>query len=57
MAAAMVKYLWDNDHYVTQVDPDNMDCVKTHSCRDFVDYDVSTCASNPYHRQSSHAAD
>ena len=45
MAAAMRKYLWDGiDHFVTQVNPDDMDCAKTKSCRDFVDYDSNTIA-------------
>lgn len=45
MAAAVNKYLWDGtDHYVTQVNPDDMDCAQTHSCRDFVDYDSNLIA-------------
>jgi hypothetical protein len=44
MAAAVNRYLWDTDHFVTQVDPGNMDCAKTHSCRDFVDYDSNLIA-------------
>jgi hypothetical protein len=44
MAASMNKLLWDGDHYVTQVNPDQMDCVRTRSCRDFVDYDANLIA-------------
>jgi len=45
MATAVNKYLWDGtDHYVTQVDPDDMNCAQTHSCRDFVDYDSNLIA-------------
>lgn len=44
MATAVNKYLWDTDHYVTQVDPGDMDCATTHSCRDFVDYDSNLIA-------------
>ena len=45
MAGAVRRYLWDTDHYVTQVDPDDMDCAQTHSCRDFVDYDSNLIAA------------
>lgn len=56
MSTAMTKYLWDTDHFVTQVNPDpgpagprgistaGMDCAKAHNCRDFVDYDSNVIA-------------
>eukprot|EP01052_Picozoa_sp_SAG31_P024703 SAG31_NODE_2119_length_6406_cov_2.443317_4_plen_146_part_00 len=44
MANAMNELMYDTDHYVTQVNPDDMNCAKTHSCRDFIDYDSNTIA-------------
>ena len=44
MAMAMNEFMWGGDHYVTQVNPDHMDCAKTHSCRDFADYDTNLIA-------------
>ena len=56
MDAAMTEYLWDTDHFVTQVNPEpgpagprgvstaGMGCAKAHNCRDFVDYDSNVIA-------------
>jgi len=45
VAAAVQHYLWNGvDHFVTQVDPDDMNCAVNHTCRDFVDYDSNTIA-------------
>ena len=50
------RYMWDTDHFVTQVNPepgpagprgistDGMACAKAHNCRDFVDYDSNVIA-------------
>ena len=45
MKAAMNALLWDGaDHFVTQVNPDDLLCAAKGTCRDFVDYDSNLIA-------------
>jgi len=45
MKAAMNALLWDgSDHFVTQVNPDDLACAAKGTCRDYVDYDSNLIA-------------